>query len=137
MPAEHLPLVRQMPGLRSLHVARVTEAWGQSDLDMVARMVFDDRGRPRRRPGQRAMRAAGRNLREIAPGLATTVIVEPDDEMEAERRRMTVHYEVVGRRATIRLDRPDVLNALDRPTLDALAHHMRQASADDASASSS
>jgi enoyl-CoA hydratase/carnithine racemase len=44
---------------------------------------------------------------------------------------MTVHYEVVGRRATIRLDRPDVLNALDRPTLDALAHHMRQASTDD------
>ncbi|MFI5291696.1 MAG: enoyl-CoA hydratase-related protein [Candidatus Limnocylindrales bacterium] len=44
---------------------------------------------------------------------------------------MTVHYEVVGRRATIRLDRPDVLNAPDRPTLDALAHHRRQASTDD------
>lgn len=44
---------------------------------------------------------------------------------------MTVHYDVVGRRATIRIDRPDVLNALDRPTLDALAHHMRQASVDD------
>jgi enoyl-CoA hydratase/carnithine racemase len=44
---------------------------------------------------------------------------------------MTVHYDVVGRRATIRLDRPDVHNALDRPTLDALAHHMRQASSDD------
>jgi enoyl-CoA hydratase/carnithine racemase len=44
---------------------------------------------------------------------------------------MTVHYEVLGRRATVRLDRPDVLNALDRPTLDALAHHMRQAATDD------
>ena len=44
---------------------------------------------------------------------------------------MTVHYDVVGRRATVRIDRPDVLNALDRPTLDALAHHMRQASVDD------
>ena len=129
--SEHLPLVRQTPGLRSLHVARVTEAWGQSDLEMVARMVFDDRAALDAGLASDAMRAAGRNLREIAPGLATTVIVEPDDEMEAEESRMTVHYEAVGRRATIRLDRPDVLNALDRPTLDALAHHMRQASTDD------
>jgi enoyl-CoA hydratase/carnithine racemase len=44
---------------------------------------------------------------------------------------MTVHYDVSGRRATVRLDRPSVHNALDRPTLDALAHHMRQASSDD------
>ena len=44
---------------------------------------------------------------------------------------MTVHYDVVGRRATIRLDRPEVHNALDRPTLDALAQHLRPASADD------
>jgi enoyl-CoA hydratase/carnithine racemase len=44
---------------------------------------------------------------------------------------VTVHYDVVGRRATIRIDRPDVLNALDRPTLDAIAHHVRQASVDD------
>ncbi len=82
--AEHLPLVRQTPGLRSLHVARVTEAWGQSDLEMVARMVFDDRAALDAGLASDAMRAAGRNLREIAPGLATTVIVEPDDEMEAD-----------------------------------------------------
>jgi enoyl-CoA hydratase/carnithine racemase len=44
---------------------------------------------------------------------------------------MTVHYDVDGRRATVRIDRPDVLNALDRPTLDAVAHHLRQAAADD------
>ncbi len=44
---------------------------------------------------------------------------------------MTVHYDVVGRRATVRLDRPQVLNALDRPTLDAVAHHLRQAAVDD------
>ena len=44
---------------------------------------------------------------------------------------MTVHYDVVGRRATVRLDRPEVLNALDRPTLDAIAHHLRQAAVDD------
>jgi len=44
---------------------------------------------------------------------------------------MSVHYEVEGRRATVRLDRPDVLNALDRPTLEQLALCFRQAAADD------
>lgn len=44
---------------------------------------------------------------------------------------MTVHYEVIGRRATVRLDRPDVLNALDRPTLEQLALRFQQAAADD------
>jgi hypothetical protein len=49
--------------------------------------------RARCRPQLRASRLA-----------ATTVIVEPDDEMEADGL-VTVHYEVVGRRATVRLDR--------------------------------
>jgi enoyl-CoA hydratase/carnithine racemase len=44
---------------------------------------------------------------------------------------MTVGYEVAGRRATVTIDRPDVLNALDRPTLDALALRLHQAAADD------
>ena len=43
---------------------------------------------------------------------------------------MTVHYSVDGRRATVRLDRPEVLNALDRPTLDGLALRFREAAAD-------
>jgi enoyl-CoA hydratase/carnithine racemase len=34
---------------------------------------------------------------------------------------MTVHFDVDGRRATVRIDRPDVLNALDRATLDGIA----------------
>ena len=80
--AEHLPLIRQTPGLRSLHVASVTEAWGQSDLVMVARMVFDDRAALDVALASEPMRAAGRNLREIAPGMATTVVVEPDEEMD-------------------------------------------------------
>ena len=80
--SEHLPLIRQTPGLRSLHVARVTEAWGQSDLCMVARMVFDDRAALDAALASDPMRAAGKNLREIAPGLSTLVVVEPDDEMD-------------------------------------------------------
>jgi enoyl-CoA hydratase/carnithine racemase len=43
---------------------------------------------------------------------------------------MTVHYTVEGRRATVRLDRPDVLNALDRPSLEDIRDSMHAASAD-------
>lgn len=43
---------------------------------------------------------------------------------------MTVHYSVDGHVATVRIDRPDVLNALDRPTLEGLRDGFRRASAD-------
>jgi enoyl-CoA hydratase/carnithine racemase len=43
---------------------------------------------------------------------------------------MTVHYTVENRVATVRIDRPEVLNALDRPTLEGLRDSFRQASAD-------
>lgn len=43
---------------------------------------------------------------------------------------MTVHYEVEHGRATLRLDRPEVLNALDRATLEGIRDGMRHASAD-------
>jgi enoyl-CoA hydratase/carnithine racemase len=42
---------------------------------------------------------------------------------------VTVHYEVQGRRATVRLDRPEVHNALDRATLDAISDAFRQVAA--------
>jgi uncharacterized protein (TIGR02118 family) len=78
---EHLPLVRQTPGLRSLHVARVAEAFGETDLVLVARMVFDDRAALDAGLASDAMRAAGRNLREIAPGLSLLLVLEPDPQM--------------------------------------------------------
>jgi enoyl-CoA hydratase/carnithine racemase len=43
---------------------------------------------------------------------------------------MTVHYDVDGRVATVRIDRPEVFNALDRPTLEALRASFLRASAD-------
>jgi len=43
---------------------------------------------------------------------------------------VTVHYEVADRIATVRIDRPEVLNALDRPTLEGLRDSFRRASAD-------
>jgi enoyl-CoA hydratase/carnithine racemase len=43
---------------------------------------------------------------------------------------VTVHYEVRDRRATVRLDRPEVHNALDRATLDAISDAFRQVASD-------
>jgi uncharacterized protein (TIGR02118 family) len=82
---EHLPLVRQSPGLRSLHVARVAQAFSDSDLFLVARLVFDDRAALDEALRSDPMRAAGKVLREIAPGDAVTLlVVEPDAELGSE-----------------------------------------------------
>jgi uncharacterized protein (TIGR02118 family) len=80
--AEHLPLVAATPGLRETQVERVVEALGgETDLILVTSMRFDDRAALDAGLGSDAMRAAGRNLREIAPGLATLLIVEDVPEM--------------------------------------------------------
>jgi uncharacterized protein (TIGR02118 family) len=75
--AEHLPLVAETPGLRSTEVRRVSEALGgETDLVLVTAMQFDDRATLDAGLGSDAMRAAGRNLREIAPGLSTLLVLE-------------------------------------------------------------
>jgi uncharacterized protein (TIGR02118 family) len=82
---EHLPLARQSPGLRSLHVARVAQAFSDSDLYLVARLVFDDRAALDEALRSDPMRAAGKVLREIAPGDAVTMlVVEPDGDLGSE-----------------------------------------------------
>jgi uncharacterized protein (TIGR02118 family) len=74
---EHLPLVAATPGLRSTRVQRVNAALGgETDLVLVTAMEFDDRAALDAGLGSDAMRAAGRNLREIAPGLATLFVLE-------------------------------------------------------------
>jgi uncharacterized protein (TIGR02118 family) len=74
---EHLPLVAQTPGLRRTRVWRVAEALGgETDLVLAAAMDFDDRESLDEGLRSDPMRAAGRNLREIAPGLATFLVVE-------------------------------------------------------------
>ena len=74
---EHLPLVAATPGLRETRVQRVAEALGgETDLVLVTAMRFDDRAALDAGLASDAMRAAGRNLREIAPGLATLLVVE-------------------------------------------------------------
>jgi uncharacterized protein (TIGR02118 family) len=74
---EHLPLVAQTPGLRSTRVQEVVEALGgETDLVLVTAMEFDDRASLDAGLASDAMRQAGRNLREIAPGLATLLVLE-------------------------------------------------------------
>lgn len=74
---EHLPLVAQTPGLRATRVSRVSGGLGgETDLVLVTTMEFDDRAALDAGLASDAMRAAGRNLREIAPGLSTLLVLE-------------------------------------------------------------
>jgi len=74
---EHLPLVAGTPGLRRIHAQRVVEALGsETDLLLITAMEFDDRASLDAGLRSDAMRAAGRNLREIAPGLSTLLVLE-------------------------------------------------------------
>jgi uncharacterized protein (TIGR02118 family) len=74
---EHLPLVAETPGLRSTRIWRVGEALGsETDLVLAAAMDFDDRQALDDGLRSEPMRAAARILREIAPGLATFLVLE-------------------------------------------------------------
>lgn len=76
---EHLPLVAQTPGLRATRIQRVEEALGEdTDLVLVAAMDFDDRAALDAGLASDPMRQAGRILRQIAPGLATFLVLEDD-----------------------------------------------------------
>src|SRR4029078_4712413 len=78
------PLVAGPPGLRETRVGRVTEALGgDTDLMLVTSMRFDDRAALDAGLASDAMRAGGRILREIAPGLAMFLVLEDVPEMDA------------------------------------------------------
>ena len=67
---------------------QLVEALGQeTDLIMATTMRFDDRTALDAGLGSDAMRAAGRNLREIAPGLATLYVLEDLPDMTAAASR--------------------------------------------------
>ena len=71
--AEHLPLIDKVPGLRGTQVEEVAQKYAGDDLVIVTRMTFDDRAALDAAMASPEMRAAGRNLAEIAPGLLTLV----------------------------------------------------------------
>ncbi len=74
---EHLPLVAQTPGLHRIHAQRVVDALGgETDLVLITAMEFDSREALDDGLRSDAMRRAGRNLREIAPGLSTLLVLE-------------------------------------------------------------
>ena len=74
---EHMPLVAQTPGLRAARAWRISEALGgETDLAVAAALDFDDRAAMDEALRSEPMRAASRVLREIAPGLATFLVLE-------------------------------------------------------------
>jgi uncharacterized protein (TIGR02118 family) len=82
--AEHLPLIAATPGLRGVRVRGVTQALlGDKDTFLVTAMDFDDRAALDLALASDEMRAASRNLREIAPGLATLLVLEDAPEFDA------------------------------------------------------
>ena len=86
--SSHLPLVVETPGLRSIRCQRVVQGLGApTDFVLATAMDFDDRAALDAGLTSDAMRAGGRNLREIAPGLATLLVLETAEGLVPERWR--------------------------------------------------
>ena len=75
---EHMPLIEKVPGLRSSVVERVAQHYAGDDIVIVTRMEFDDRAALDAGMASDEMRVAGRNLRDIAPGLLTLVALDEE-----------------------------------------------------------
>jgi uncharacterized protein (TIGR02118 family) len=73
---EHMPLIAQVPGLRGTKIWNVGQRFAGEDLVCVTEMYFDDRAALDAAMASDEMRAAGKNLREVAPGLLTLVALE-------------------------------------------------------------
>lgn len=74
--AEHLPLIALVPGLRSTVVEPVAGHFAGDDIVLVTRMEFDDKVALDAGMASDEMHAAGRNLREIAPGMLTLIALD-------------------------------------------------------------
>jgi uncharacterized protein (TIGR02118 family) len=73
---EHMPLIEKVPGLRRTKIWNVAQHYAGEDLVAVTEMEFDNRAALDAAMASEEMRAAGRTLRDIAPGLLTLVAVE-------------------------------------------------------------
>lgn len=73
---EHMPLIEKVPGLRGTKIWNVRQHYAGEDLVAVTEMYFDDDAALDAAMASDEMRAAGRNLREVAPGLLTLVALE-------------------------------------------------------------
>ena len=73
---EHMPLIEKVPGLRGSKIWNVPKGYAGDDLVAVTEMHFDDQAALDAAMVSDEMRAAGKNLREIAPDLLTLVALE-------------------------------------------------------------
>lgn len=73
---EHMPLIEKVPGLCGTKVWSVPKRFAGEDLVAMCEMYFDDEAALEAAMASDEMRVAGRNLREIAPGLLTLVALE-------------------------------------------------------------
>ena len=73
---EHMPLIEKVPGLRGTKIFNVSRGYAGEDLVAVTEMHFDDRDALKAAMASDEMRAAGKNLNEIAPDLLTLVALE-------------------------------------------------------------
>jgi uncharacterized protein (TIGR02118 family) len=73
---EHMPLIEKVPGLRGTKIWNVPKGYAGEDLVAVTEMYFDDQAALDTAMTSEEMRVAGKNLREIAPGLLTLVALE-------------------------------------------------------------
>jgi uncharacterized protein (TIGR02118 family) len=80
---EHLPMIATTPGLRGTWIRETTQKLMGDDVVIVTGMKFDDRASLDAALTSDAMKAGGRNLREIAPGLVTLLVMEVATELEA------------------------------------------------------
>ena len=97
---------------------------GETDLILVTAMDFDDRAALDAGLASDAMRAAGRNLREIAPGLATLLVLE--DAPELGRRGFRRPWILSGRQPRSVRDRYRVdRRPADSATIDRAARPRR------------
>jgi uncharacterized protein (TIGR02118 family) len=73
----HVPLVKKIPNLRRVEIARVTGApRGESELYLMAEMYFDDKAALDAAMASPENVAAGKNLMSFARGLVTFVYAE-------------------------------------------------------------
>ena len=73
---EHMPLIEKVPGLRKTTIWNVNGHYAGEDFVAVTQMEFDDKAALDAALVSDEMKAAGRTLREIAPGLLTLIALE-------------------------------------------------------------
>jgi uncharacterized protein (TIGR02118 family) len=80
---EHLPLIARTPGLRRTWVSETAQKLMGEDVVLVTGMEFDDRPSLDAALVSDAMKAGGRNLREIAPGIVTLLVLDGAPDLES------------------------------------------------------